>query len=498
MYYVNTYKQCFVNSVNMQLKQPIVTDYATDKIMQIAFLDKCGKPIKLNSAAKIMIAADIDYNLDTSPCFYSVGELISDNVVRFEINTYTVQYLDRVKYSNTTMYVQISMQLDDKTSVLLQDVILAQPRVYVDGLPPSPVNQYYTKAETDQLLNDIQEQIDNIDVEPQYIYQSTPRLFYLSNTNGDLSLATPPSSNITFSGSQIQYISGFEWVLSPLDEIKLVMTLTQDDSNSIPSGATLYLTTAEGNTIGLRTCQGTSYFQSVFSDSTKRYIVLTFSARYTDEVINIKSNDKLWILFSNNVQLHQDTYRLNAAESVESTVLTINYPFVGMNQIFRFDEKLKDIKAYVDTEIANNKGQTRDYSKTQIVEGVRRSNLCIINMTLDQNVIQYFDFDYFTSLEIVVNTSFGWLDANAIPLNYTKCFQIWIAPPSDVYTISTMGNFNVIDMPDSLAALDESGYRLMHVFTLQVSHIIDPNDNGQKWVGSLNYNYKFAIKGDNQ
>lgn len=497
MYYVNTYKQCFVNSVNMQLKTPIVTDYATNKIMQIAFLDKCGKPIQLNNAAKIMIAADTDYNLDTTPCFYSQGVIISDNVVRFEINTYTVQYLDRVKYQNTTMYIQISMQLDDKTSVLLQDVILAQPRVYVDGLPPSPVSQYYTKDETDQLLNNIQEQIDNIDVEPQYIYQSTPRLFYLSNTNGDLALATPPSSNVTFSGNnQIQYISTFEWVLSPLDEIKLVMTVTEDDSNTIPSGATLYLTTAEGKTIGLRTSEGTSYYQNVFGD-TKRYIVFTFSARYTDEVINIKANDKLWILFHNNVQLHQDTYRLNAAESVQSTVLTINYPFVGMNQIFRFDQKLKDIKTYVDTEIANNKSEGKDYSKTQIVKGNQIVEICPINLTLDQNTIQYFDFAAYNTLNIGVAADGGWRDANVIPLNYTKCIQIWIAPRRNINTISTVSVFNVINMPQSLTALD-NGLRIIHVFTLQVSHIFDPVSSKQKWVGSINYNYNFVLKGVNQ
>lgn len=498
MYYVNTYKQCFVNSVNMQLKTPIVTDYASDKIMQIAFLDKCGKPIKLNTAAKIMIAADTDLNLDTAPCFYSEGVIIGDNVVRFQINTYTVQYLDRVKYQNTNMYIQISMQLNDKTSVLLQDVILAQPRVYVQGLPPSPVSRYYTKDETDQLLNDIQEQINNIDVKPQYIYQSTPRLFYLNNSNGDMSLATPPSNNITYYGSQIQYISTFQWVLSPLDEIKLVMTVTQDDSNTLPSGATLYLTTSQSKTIGLRTCQGTSYCQNVFGDTTKRYIVFTFSARYTDEVINIKTNDKLWILFRGDVQLHQDNYRLNTAESVDSTVLTINYPFVGMNQIFRFDQKLKDIKTYIDDEIANNKPQSKDYSKTQIVSGTQVSTSCPVDLKLDENIIQYFDFAAHNTLNFGFGSNSGWRDASVIPLNYTKCFQLWVSPQKDISTITVPSFFNVINLPDSLSALDEGGLRLTHVFTLQVSHIIDTISTKQKWVCSINYNYSFSVKGVNQ
>lgn len=55
------------------------------------------------------------------------------------------------------------MKVDEKTTVLLQDEILAQPRVYIEGQPaPSVIEKFYTAGEVDNLFNALNEKVDEV------------------------------------------------------------------------------------------------------------------------------------------------------------------------------------------------------------------------------------------------------------------------------------------------------------------------------------------------
>jgi hypothetical protein len=53
---------------------------------------------------------------------------------------------------------------DQNYKIILQDTVFAQPRVYVDGLPPKSLSQYYTKKEADTIFVSKNAIPDNITV----------------------------------------------------------------------------------------------------------------------------------------------------------------------------------------------------------------------------------------------------------------------------------------------------------------------------------------------
>lgn len=152
MFYINTYKRKFVNSVNMLSKKRLTFDYAVNDKYSFSLLDKEGQKLNINADDIFYIAADVNFNLTDTPCFYSTDYVIEDNIITFTINTYVDSFLEKVKSEDTELYIEIGIRNinDDSYKIILHDVVNAMPRVYVNGTPPTPIEQYYTKDEVDK------------------------------------------------------------------------------------------------------------------------------------------------------------------------------------------------------------------------------------------------------------------------------------------------------------------------------------------------------------
>ena len=89
------------------------------------------------------------------PMFSANGTVSADRKsVVFEINTATEEYCQRIHSSNTFCMVDVNIQLpgESRSSRLTRFIALADARIYVDGITPQPLNEYYTKEQIDQLL----------------------------------------------------------------------------------------------------------------------------------------------------------------------------------------------------------------------------------------------------------------------------------------------------------------------------------------------------------
>ena len=127
--------------------------------------------------ADFFITGGTAFNMD-SPCFRASGRVDStESAVRFDVNTYTEEYLKSVLLPHTPMYVEIARRAAGETSerriALLQ--CPADPRVWITNRPPSPISEYYTKNEINEIIKNF-EPPDLSD----YIKQQT--IVYNSNT----------------------------------------------------------------------------------------------------------------------------------------------------------------------------------------------------------------------------------------------------------------------------------------------------------------------------
>lgn len=91
-----------------------------------------------------------------SPCFRALGTPDpATKSVSFEVDTYTEEYLNQVQTPDTAIYCEILRKapgetLDNRVALFMAQ---ADPRVYIEGVPPAPVSKYYTANEVDALLN---------------------------------------------------------------------------------------------------------------------------------------------------------------------------------------------------------------------------------------------------------------------------------------------------------------------------------------------------------
>ena len=100
---------------------------------------------------------EISQNILFLSTTYTVSE---DNVINFTVDTYTEPFLTQIKKKNTEINVEISIKFEDgHQKLLLRDYAYACPRVYIEGVPPTPVESYYTKDEVDSLITDVKADI---------------------------------------------------------------------------------------------------------------------------------------------------------------------------------------------------------------------------------------------------------------------------------------------------------------------------------------------------
>lgn len=163
IYYTNIEKKKLCNRNNGTLKTLPRIDFQVQSEFSVVFIDSLNKIIEIDPTDSFYIAGGMDVMKDSSNLlFYSEEFTLDNNMLRFTVNTYTDNYLKHIKNTGTPIYLEIGI-INEKKTILLQDIVLAQPRVYLDGVTPINIEVYYTKAQIDEKFADVKiEQTDPI------------------------------------------------------------------------------------------------------------------------------------------------------------------------------------------------------------------------------------------------------------------------------------------------------------------------------------------------
>ena len=126
------------------------------------------------------------------PMFSANGTVSTDRKsVVFAINTATEEYCQRIHSSNTFCMVDVNIQLpgEKRSRRLARFTALADARLYIDGVAPVQLGEYYTKAETDKLLATATVAgYQHLTTDHCYFHQSYGAVAYLDEHNNLTSL----------------------------------------------------------------------------------------------------------------------------------------------------------------------------------------------------------------------------------------------------------------------------------------------------------------------
>ena len=172
LYYVNINKKRVVGRNNQQSTRPITLEYDVTEVIDFQFIDDNNQlqPLSPNTPG-LTLAIGLKQNMPSYDLLALSHdyEIINGQTLRFTVNTYTVNWLKKINKANTEVFIEISQQSLESKKVWMRDYCYVWPRVYTAGLEPAEIesNDYYTKTETDEAIENAIEGISGFVTEEQ-------------------------------------------------------------------------------------------------------------------------------------------------------------------------------------------------------------------------------------------------------------------------------------------------------------------------------------------
>ena len=158
MNYISATKKRLVGRNNQVCTSPIVLDYSTTEDISFQLIDERNQIQPVSGLTGLYFAGSLGVGQQSYDLlFLSKDFTVSEDVITFRVDTYTRNYLDKIKKRGTEISIEIGQISLDAKRVILRDYALAMPRVYVAGLSPQEIesNDYYTKEEVDGLIGGV-------------------------------------------------------------------------------------------------------------------------------------------------------------------------------------------------------------------------------------------------------------------------------------------------------------------------------------------------------
>ena len=155
MNYININKKKLVGRNNQICSSPIVLDYSTVEEISFQFINDQNQIQGIEGLTGLYFAGSLGIGQQSYDLlFLSKDFTIENDVLTFRVDTYTRNYLDKIKKKNTEINIEIGLISVETKKVMLRDYASAYPRVYVAGLSPQEIDShdYYTKEEVDELI----------------------------------------------------------------------------------------------------------------------------------------------------------------------------------------------------------------------------------------------------------------------------------------------------------------------------------------------------------
>ena len=155
IYYINVNKKRIVGRNNQISTRPLNLEYNTIEHLEFQFITDNNQIVELGNLSGLALAIGLKQNKPSYDLLaLSRDYTIEDNILKFNLNCYTVNWLREVNKNNTEAYIEISQESLEAKQVMLRDYCYVWPRTLIDGLTPEEIqsNNYYTKIETDQAI----------------------------------------------------------------------------------------------------------------------------------------------------------------------------------------------------------------------------------------------------------------------------------------------------------------------------------------------------------
>ena len=157
IYYVNLNKKRLVGRNNNVTSRPLTLEYDVTEVIDFQFIDDNNQIQPLSpQTAGLTLAIGLKQNMPSYDLLALSHdyEIVNGQILRFTVNTYTVNWLKKINKPNTEVFIEISQQSLESKKVWMRDYCYVWPRVWTAGLSPEEIasNDYYTKAETDEAI----------------------------------------------------------------------------------------------------------------------------------------------------------------------------------------------------------------------------------------------------------------------------------------------------------------------------------------------------------
>ena len=139
--YISEYKKIFVTSSGAPISQMFKIDSEIDDFYYFKIINSRNQTVSLHNRSFQIYGSYIDSRSKQHILFHNSSYGIEDNVLIFQINTYTDKYLEYVT-NNKTINITIVETTNPITQVILRDKAIAYPRPYIDGKTIQQIVEY--------------------------------------------------------------------------------------------------------------------------------------------------------------------------------------------------------------------------------------------------------------------------------------------------------------------------------------------------------------------
>lgn len=157
LYYVNINKKRVVGRNNQQSTRPITLEYDVTEVIDFQFIDDNNQIQPLSpQTAGLTLAIGLKQNMPSYDLLaLSRDYTIEDNILKFDVNCYTTNWLKKINKPNTEVFIEISQQSLESKKVWMRDYCYVWPRVYTAGLEPEEIQSkdYWTASETQEYVD---------------------------------------------------------------------------------------------------------------------------------------------------------------------------------------------------------------------------------------------------------------------------------------------------------------------------------------------------------
>lgn len=171
IHYINVNSKRFCGRNNNINTKPLTLEYDTVEHLEFQFITDNNQIVELGNLSGLALAIGLKQNMPSYDLLaLSHDYTIEDNILKFDVNCYTVNWLKKINKPNTEVFIEISQQSLESKKVWMRDYCYVWPRVWVAGLSPEEIasNDYYTKAETDEAIENAIEGLSGFVTEEQF------------------------------------------------------------------------------------------------------------------------------------------------------------------------------------------------------------------------------------------------------------------------------------------------------------------------------------------